>query len=53
MTSLGLTLPTARPIAVVLFVVGMFVTASLIGRFAQRLAAHFVDRVEQTAATCG
>jgi moderate conductance mechanosensitive channel len=47
MTSLESSLPIGRPVAVVLFVVVMFVTAWLVGRFAQRLAARFVDRVER------
>jgi len=47
MTSLGLALPIARPAAVVVFVVVVFGTAWLVGRFAQRLATRFVDRSER------
>jgi hypothetical protein len=47
MTSLELALPIARPVAVVVFVVVVFGTAWLVGRFAQRLVTRFVDRSER------
>jgi len=47
MTSLESSLPIARAAAVALFVVVVFVTAWLVSRVAQRLAARFVDRVER------
>jgi hypothetical protein len=53
MTSLESSLPIARPVAVVLFVVVVFVTAWLVSRFAQRLAACFVDRAERRRQRAG
>jgi len=42
--------PLARPFAVVVVVAGLFVAAWLISRFAERVAAHLVDRAERRRA---
>jgi len=42
-----MSVPIARPVGVVLFVVLVFVAARLISLFAQRLATRFVDRAER------
>src|SRR5215468_1514221 len=52
-SSVGLALPIGRPVAVVLLVIVMFVTASLVGRSAQGLATRFVDRLERRRRRAG
>jgi hypothetical protein len=53
MTSIELAPPVARPVVFVVFVVVAFVTAWLVGRWAQQLATRFVDRSDRRRRPAG